>query len=160
MDEGEIRKAPLPVNPATQQSFRRQVRWQVYLPLALGLLALIVLVALLARGGVGDPSLWADLTLVLMALPACLLGVILLAALAAAGVGVARLTVLLPPYSFRAQRAMSQLRGGMLRAADVSVIPIVATRSAGASARAGMQVLGRLFRRKAGGEDVADGRTD
>ncbi len=156
MNKGEFRRAPLPVNPTTQQSYRRQVRWQVYLPLGLGLLALIVGVGLLARAGVGDPSLWADLALVLMVLPACLLGVILLAALAAAGLGVARLTVLLPPYSYRAQRAMSQLRTGMLRAANVSVTPIVATRSAGASAQAGMQVLGRLFRRKVGGDDGSD----
>lgn len=159
MNKGESPLAP-PVNPVTQRSFRRQVGWQVYLPLGLGVLALIVLAVALASAGVGDASLWADLSLVLMALPACLLGVILFAALVAAGLGVARLTVLLPPYSFQAQRAMSRLRAAMLRAADVSVSPIVAARSAGASAQAGLQMVGRLFRRKAGGDDGADRWTD
>jgi hypothetical protein len=152
MNDDEFRPAARPVNLKTQASFRRQVRWQVYLPLVLIVLGLVALLVVLASAGVGDTSLWADLSVVLLALPACLLGVVLLAALLAAGVGVARLTALLPPYSFKAQLFLERLRAGMLRAADVSVVPFVAARSAGASARAGSKSVKRMFRRKAGGE--------
>ena len=159
MGNAEFPVPPKPVNPMTQRAFRRQVRWQVYLPLALGVLALIGLVVVIARRGVGDASLWADLAVVLMAVPACVLGVVLFAALLAAGLGLARLTMLLPPYAFQAQQALTRLRAGVLRAADLSVTPVVATRSAGASAQAGLRAVKRMFRPKAGGGDGGDGRT-
>jgi hypothetical protein len=154
MSKQELRMASRPVNPTTQRSFRREVGWQIYVPLAVGVVVLVTLVVVVSSAGVADASLWADLAVVLMAVPACLLGIILFAALVAAGLGLARLTALLPPYSYQVQRTLSRLRAGIVRAADVTVAPFVATRSAGASAQAGMQVVGRLFRRKAGGDDV------
>lgn len=129
MTDSGVPPAPKPVNPATRKSYQQQIRWQVYGPLGLGLVLLGALVVGLGLAGVGDPSLWADLSIVLMAIPFCLLGLVLFAALVAAAFGVSRLVVLLPPYSFRAQRAMGRLRTEVLRAADVSVVPVVAARS-------------------------------
>jgi hypothetical protein len=132
--------------------------WQVYAPLALGLVGMLAVIVVVRLAPIGDASLWADLSVVLIAVPFCLLGVVMLAALLVALFGLTRLISLIPPYSFQAQQAMARLRQGVLRAADWSVKPIIATQSTGASAKAGVKGLGRFFRRRMGGKDAADGR--
>jgi hypothetical protein len=78
---GRFRRPP---NPVTQAAFRRQVRREVYLPIALTVLAIVLLVAVVIVVGYGTRSAWADMALVLLAVPVALLLVVLTAVLAGA----------------------------------------------------------------------------
>ncbi len=76
--------SPLPSprvrNQRTQAMIRRDVIWQIALPLILAILIVLVIMGLLIAP-VGAPvrSVWADVSLILLILPAALLGLVVLA---------------------------------------------------------------------------------
>jgi FtsH-binding integral membrane protein len=83
-------------------AFHRTVWLQVYLPLAIGVILVVALVAVgLAAGGQGGTttSAMADVVLMALLMPAMLVGVIALAAIVLLAVGVARLIGWLPERS-------------------------------------------------------------
>ena len=137
----------MPANPVTQRQFRRQVQLQVYLPLLAALLALITLVIVFSLQSVGDVSVWADASLVLMAVPICLVGLVLLVAAGAAALGVMRLIGVIPPYAYRVQQGLAQAARQVQGVVDGGARPVVVLESAGASARAALSWLRLQLRR-------------
>ena len=140
-------RVPMPANPVTQKRFRRQVQLQVYLPLLAALLALVTLVIVLSLQGVGDVSVWADASLVLMTMPICLVGLVLLVAAGAAALGVMRLIGVIPPYTYRVQQGLAQAARQVQRVVDGGARPVMVLNVAGASARAALRWLRWQLRR-------------
>ena len=67
-----------------QAAFRRQVRREIYLPIALAILGIILLVVTVIAVAYGTRSSWADVSLVLLAVPFAIVLVLMTAALAGA----------------------------------------------------------------------------
>lgn len=91
-------------NQRTRALMRRDVAWQIALPLGLAGLVVLVLAALLILP-VGAPvrSVWADLSLIFLIIPTALMGLILLALLAAVVYGLVIVLRELPYYAKQAQ---------------------------------------------------------
>ena len=123
-------------NPITRAAYRRHIRLQIYLPLALGLAALGVGAVWLWREGVGSARVWADTAAILLLLPMLVIGLLGLIVVAAAAYAVGWVTGLLPGYTRIAQRFMAQAEGQLTRASDLAVMPVTVPRSAWAAARA------------------------
>jgi hypothetical protein len=71
-------------NPRTQALIRRDSLWQIFLPVALALVGVVVLgVLVVAPVGAGTRSAWADVSLIFLLIPTMMLfGLIVLALLA------------------------------------------------------------------------------
>ncbi len=133
-------------NPITRAAYRRQVRLQVYLPLALGLVALAFGGAWLWREGVGSARIWADTATIFLFLPLLVIGLLGLIVVAAAAYAVGWVTGWLPGYTRRAQRIMAQAERQVTRASDLAVMPVTVPRSVWAAARAGSAAVVNFIR--------------
>jgi hypothetical protein len=114
-----------PPNPVTQAAFRRQVRLEVYLPLVLVGVVLAVLVAVVIGLAYGTTSSWADVALVMLALPLALLMILVTAALAG---GIYLMFVLIreiPPVTSGLHQGADQVAEATRRGSDVVIRPIV-----------------------------------
>lgn len=93
-----------PRNQRTAAQMRRDVIWQIGLPLGLATLAVLVIaVLLIAPVGAPARSVWADISLILLIIPAGLAGLVVLALVAALAYGMYYLLRELPPYAKLAQ---------------------------------------------------------
>ncbi|MBM2844681.1 MAG: hypothetical protein HW404_2518 [Anaerolineales bacterium] len=126
---GRFRRPP---NPVTQAAFRRQVRREVYFPIAMSVLAIVLLVAVVIVVAYGTASAWADL-LLLVVLTGVLAGAIYLMLLLIREV---------PTVTSTLQDGADRLEGAVRRGSDVVVQPIFAP----AGLAAGLAVLGRSLR--------------
>ena len=136
---GRFRRSP---NPVTQAAFRRQVRREVYLPIAMTVLAIVLLVAVVIVVAYGTASAWADMALVLLAVPVAVLLVGLTAVLGAAIYLMLLLIREVPPLTSALQDGAERLEGAVRRGCDAAVQPIFAP----AGLAAGLAVLGRSLR--------------
>lgn len=91
-------------NQRTAALMRRDVIWQIALPLGLATLAVLVIAALLIAP-VGAPvrSVWADISLIFLIIPTVLFGLVLLVLIAALAYGMYYVLRELPPYAKQAQ---------------------------------------------------------
>jgi hypothetical protein len=136
---GRFRRPP---NPVTQAAFRRQVRLEIYLPIALAVLLIVVLVVVVSAIGYGTTSSWADISLVLLAVPLALLLILVTAGLAGAIYLMFRLIREVPPITSRLQEGADQLAGAVRRGSDIAVQPVVAP----AGVAAALAEVGRALR--------------
>ena len=120
---GRFRRPP---NPVTQAAFRRQVRREVYLPIALTVLAIVLLVGIVIVVGYGTGSAWADMALVLLAVPVAVLLVALTAVLGGAIYLMLILIREVPPLTSALQDGADRLEGAVRRGGDAAVQPILA----------------------------------
>lgn len=127
--------------------FRRQVRLQVYLPLAIGLLALIGAVAALWRGQVGDASAWADTALAFLLLLVMLLGLVALALFSAVTVGVWFVVRELPQPFEQARTAVARAEHAVDQAYHKAALPLIVPKAAAHSIAAGIRYLAGIFGR-------------
>lgn len=123
-------------NPATRAAHRKQVLWQISLPL-LVVIAVFVALAVLATFMSGErTSAWADIALIWLLLPIllfALLGILVTGGLA---YGVLRLIGVLPGYFWRLQAAFNRLNSAVRRASDRAVAPAIKAAGARAALRA------------------------
>jgi hypothetical protein len=104
---------------------RRQMLLQVYLPLGLFALLLAALVAWLWMGGVGDAGTWADVALILLLIPAMLMGLVILAAFIALAVLIVRLIGIIPEPAHRAQSIIRRVERETSRSVDLALRPLL-----------------------------------
>jgi len=104
---------------------RRQVRLEVYLPLGLSILLLVAGGVLLRRAGVGNASVWADAGLALLLGMGFILGLLILATLAAAAAGVWYLVRILPAPFLEARMGLAKARQAVLQASDRAARAII-----------------------------------
>jgi hypothetical protein len=94
------------VDHPSYQRHRKQVWTQILLPIlitALVFIAVIVLTSLATFRSNGDVSRWAAISMMWLILPVMIAGAILLVLFIAMIYLMARVTVLIPPYSYQAQ---------------------------------------------------------
>jgi hypothetical protein len=92
------KKLPDP-NPVTRKRHHREMAWQVYVPLAVGLVIILILMGLTISGANNAVLKGGDVALIWLIAPALVLSLILLAINAAAIYGIAKLLRALPGYS-------------------------------------------------------------
>lgn len=89
MTQPEKPRPPKVRNPHTQALNRRESLWQIAAPLAVAVVAAVTLMALAASpAGARSRSAFADVSLILLIVPAAVAGLALLALLCGLGVGV------------------------------------------------------------------------
>lgn len=133
-------------NPVTRAAYRRQAGLQIYLPLGIGLFALVALVVILWQGGVGSARAWADVSAIVLLLPVMVVGLLGLILISVAAYAVGWLVDWLPGYAAIAQRYVAQARFVVGRISEMAVAPVTIPRSAWAGARAALAALVRFAR--------------
>lgn len=112
-------------NFKTYRRHRREVWWQVFLPLLLGVLLIGLLSGGLVVNGVRDTSTWADISMIWLILPVCFLGLIPFALVVALIVGATLGLQRLPPLALLVQQTMKQIEDGVQRGADRAAEPVL-----------------------------------
>jgi hypothetical protein len=104
---------------------RRRIWTQIYLPLIIGILVIVVSAVTVVLTGAGDASVWADVSIVFMSLPIFVLSLIFLAASVAVVYALFRLKAVLPIPLRRLRQYID--RGGVSieKIADRSVQPVL-----------------------------------
>ena len=115
-----------PPNPVTQAAFRRQVRLEVYLPIGLTVLTMIILAAVVVAIGYGTKGAWADTALIFLAVPLGVLLVVLTAVLGGAIYLMVRLIREIPPVTGGLQEGVDRISQGVRQGSDAAVRPILA----------------------------------
>jgi uncharacterized membrane protein len=123
---------------------RRELAWQILLPMllsVLGFIALIVLIYFATFKGNGDVARWAAISTIWIILPLMLAGLVLFVLLGALVYGMKRLIEITPTYTGMAQDYVHRIASFVKRGADMVVRPVLFLDSIGASIR-------RIFGRK------------
>lgn len=118
-------------NPETHAEHRRQMLWQVFVPLGVGVVimlgACVLPVVAIARGG--DVSKWADTSLIWLILPALIFSLIPLALLGGSAYGVLKLFEKMPGWMFRLQGIFELIRLKTREYSDKVVAPVIKVNS-------------------------------
>ena len=108
---------------------RKQLWTQILLPILIAVLvfvAVIIVTSLAAFRANGDVSRWAAISTVWLVLPVIFVGLVFLILLIAMIYLMARVSSLIPPYSYQAQRIVYRFEGGAKRAAEMVRKPVLA----------------------------------
>lgn len=132
---------PSVVNEKTQRSHRREMFWQVWLPLLAGVALCGVLLYLLLAAGSASVERGAQAAVILLAVPVIFMGIGLLVALLLLNSSIDRLAKWLPQQTYRAQRAAQTVSSGAQRTANALAAPFVMLEAWGDAWR-------RLWRRR------------
>lgn len=123
---------------------RKQKFWQIVLPFFLATAFVAAGAALAAfGGGAGQARLWADISLIWLALPALFFALFFLAILIGLIYLLARLSRGVPPVTARVQFFSRRLAHGTRQVADKAVQPLVWLGQVGAMLRTLFGVKGR-----------------
>lgn len=131
-------KIPQPVHES-YRNHRRQLFWQIILPIALTVilcLALIVLINIAAFRNGGDVARWAAVSTIWIVIPIMIGLVIVLALLAGLVYLMAKLLRVMPRYTGLAQEYVHKAALSIKRGADAVVKPVFFIEGLGASIRA------------------------
>lgn len=121
-------------NPVTTQRHRREVLWQITIPLIVVVLIFLAVAGLVAfRADSATASLWGDISLIWLIIPAFIGGLILLALLAGLAFGVIWLVRNLPPLALKAQNIFVTVGVNVRKATDLAVEPILRVQSTAAA---------------------------
>jgi uncharacterized membrane protein YobD (UPF0266 family) len=131
-------------NPVTQLSHRKQVLWQITIPLVIGVVIILIVAILVTTGSPQTASLWADISLIWLIIPVMIASLILLVLLAGLAYAVIWLVRTIPGYALQAQNFMIMIAGQVERLGDMIVEPILRVNAFLAS----LQALSRSLRRK------------
>lgn len=133
-------------NPITHKLHRREMTWQVILPLTLGILIILGLgiwaIVTVAQGG--DVSRAADTSLIFLLIPVLILSLIPLVLLGGLVYGMVRLLTFLPPMFYTVQGFLLRVQERVQQGADIAAEPVLRINSIGA----GWQAIKRALRRK------------
>jgi len=131
-------------NPKTHAQHRREVFWQITLPLLIGILLLLAVVAGVvysATQPAAELDRWGSVSLMWLILPSLFIALILMAFLAGLVYLVSQLLRLIPPYANVAQQYFEKGKTKVAQLSNLSIEPVVRLRSYWA-------VLRRAGRRK------------
>jgi hypothetical protein len=125
-------------NPLVHDEHRRDTFRQIYLPLIIGIVLVLIVVAaiiILAAHSLSNLNRWASVSIIWMILPTMLIALILLIVALGLLFGVTRLLGILPGYSKIVQSYFSQAEGVVSHISDKTVEPFLRLRSAWAVTR-------------------------
>ncbi len=136
--DSQNRPTQLERNPKTHAAHRRDVFWQITLPLLTGILLILATVGAIifsALQPVTDVERWAGVSLMWLILPALFFAFLFLALLAALVYGISYLLHLIPPYALVVQLFFERVKDRVSRFLNVSVEPILRINSIWAAIR-------------------------
>ena len=127
-------------------AYRRRALWWVDLPFVVGLLLLGAVAYSTVRAGMGTPSAWADTFLIMLLMPAIVMG--LLAIVVAVGLVylLSRLLGWLPGRTHPARSWLVRAAKGVGRASDAVSRLVIQPAAAAAAFRAGWRRIWNLRR--------------
>jgi hypothetical protein len=140
-----------PLNPPRakpDRAFRKTLWLQIYLPFILILLLLAAVVASLWIGGAGTFSGWADAALVILMIPALLMGLILFVLLAGLCYGLLYIYGLIPGPAKRVQEISARISTGARRFANLAIRPILVPRAVKTTVVETIRYLTSIFSRE------------
>jgi hypothetical protein len=140
------------VRPHHWRNHRRQEWLMIYLPLLIGLMALIGLGILLGRAQVAPAGTWADAGLALLLLAALAPGLVLLALVMAVVVGVWYAVRWLPLPMERGRAWLDQAARAVGGGADLAARPVIAPSAFWAALTALWRSMVSIFRPAGDGE--------
>jgi hypothetical protein len=131
-------------NPVTAERHRREVLWQITVPLAAGVVIVLAVAAFATLGATaGAQSQMADIALVQLIIPMLFFGTISLVMLGGTVYGLARLLQAMPYFFLRVQIFFLRTQIGVHRFNDSLVAPMMKIHTFNARTRA----FGRSMRR-------------
>ncbi len=136
-------------NPKTHAAHRKEVGWQITLPLVIGCLIIALAVAGVIWSAVdANPELsrWSDISLIWLILPALFFTLIPLAVLFGLTFLVSKLLGVLPGYARLVQDTFVNIHSKVLRFSDALVAPSLKLKSWSAGARRARQVITKPLR--------------
>lgn len=122
-----------PVNEISRRAHRRQMLWQVVLPLLVGVVLAVVLVYLLVTAGPAQVERGAQIAVILLMAPLLAVGIGVLVAVALLTGGINKLIDWLPERTLLVQRLAEGLNRGSRGLWHVVSRPFVTLESWGAS---------------------------
>jgi hypothetical protein len=125
-----------PRNPFTHQKHRREVFWQVTIPLAAGLIIVLALAVGVTFASSGLASRLADVSLIWLILPAMVITLVFLVLTAGLAYGVIWLIGKLPPLAFKIHKFLLLFSTRVRKISDKAVEPVIRVESLKASWRA------------------------
>jgi hypothetical protein len=119
-------------NPVTLRKHRREVLWQIGLPLAIGVLLVLVAgggVIYAGASGAGDVGRWMSISLIWLIIPALVLTLLVTVVMAAFAYGLIHLLGVLPGYTRQVQDIFVVIESRVKKAADAAVEPVLRAHS-------------------------------
>lgn len=138
---------PAERNAVTQEIHRRQVLWQIRLPLVLLAVIFITLLVLISLSSAGYQSRWADISLIWCLCPNLIVLLLCLGMFGALSFGMFRLQRVLPGKMFSLQKFSLRIRDGVQKATDMAVEPVLKVQGAQAGRKALFKNIRKLFKR-------------
>ena len=135
------RREKVGLRPSTRRQFRREI----YLPLIIGVL-LIAGLAIFLWPDDSNPGVLADVSVVCLALPILLLGVLAVVILGIAVFATEKLIQMLPAPFRKAHRIIERLERAAKRGGDLAAKPMISTLSAWAGIKAFFRGAASIFR--------------
>ena len=134
---------PSPVDELARANHRRQLYWQILLPILFATLAFIALGVFAASAGTDRPAVWANISTIMIACILMFTGLGSLLFLAAGIMGVDWLIKKLSPFSYLVQLYVMYFGKKIRDLADQSTKPVVSIQS---NASATKPVINRIKR--------------
>jgi len=123
---------PPPVDRPTVRDHKRQFAWQILVPFLVMAGLIIAGAVLVVGGGASRTSVWADVSVIWLIIPALFFAMAILVIVITIIYGMAKLLQVIPPYTGKAQNIFAQLSAGTRKFADLSAKPFVWLQQAGA----------------------------
>jgi len=138
----DTQTSPVERNPVTQAIHRRQVFWQITLPLVILVLIFLALAVAVSLSGAGLQSRWADISAIWCLCPNLIVLLLCVGSLGGMSYGLFRLQRVLPGKLFSLQKFSLKVRDGVQKASDVAAEPVLKMHSS----RAGQKTLWKSLR--------------
>lgn len=137
-----------PRNPLTQQKHRREVLWQITIPVVTGTVLMLVFCVLAATLSSPNASVWADISLIWMIPPAWFFVFLMMVINAGSAYLVIKLIAEAPPFFFKMQNFLRRLQLKVGTVSNKAVEPFLRVQGWGASARAAKREVQRVIDRR------------
>jgi hypothetical protein len=134
-------------NIVTHKAHRKQVIWQIIIPLALAIGVALVLAVLAGIAGTEEVSIWADISVIFLVIPVIIVSLLLLLLLMFGVFGVGKALKIIPQYTYHAQEVISKIEQGICKVSDGTVQPFIRVRGISAALHALISTLGSVSRR-------------
>jgi len=130
------------------KSFRKTVWLQIYLPIFFVIILIAGIVVILWRGGEGSASGWADTALVIMMIPALLVGILIIVIMAGLCYGVMVIIGWIPGPAKRGQEIASRVVDETHRLTKGMMRPILIPKAVITAVMETVRYLASIFKKK------------
>jgi predicted membrane protein len=116
----------------TVRAHKRQFAWQILAPFLLMTMLVIAGALLVTTGGTARTSVWADVSMIWLMIPALLFAFALLVVIITIIYGMIKILPIIPHYTGKAQDIFNRIANGTRKVADGTTKPFIWYKQAGA----------------------------